>query len=196
MENQDFSSPRVNRKPSVKSTGNGPGYPGPSCPVWQAGQKWIGLGQGPLFCHKPSMTLKIRPHHLLCLLTYLGKGYTPAFVANYDRIVERLNAKDDVELIWAPDDICQPMLGETACHCHNESVLERDQAAAQEIGMLLGGAALSPGAIELSAADIARLRRAFSDGTIRTACTGCEWQDLCSSIARSGFQGCRLAAPS
>ena len=38
------------------------------------------------------MTVRLRAHHLLCMLTYVGKGYTAAFTANYDRIVERLNA--------------------------------------------------------------------------------------------------------
>ena len=32
------------------------------------------------------MTIKLRAHHLLCLLTYVGKGYSPAFTANYDRV--------------------------------------------------------------------------------------------------------------
>ena len=26
------------------------------------------------------MTIRLRAHHLLCLLTYAGKGYSPAFI--------------------------------------------------------------------------------------------------------------------
>ena len=36
------------------------------------------------------MTVRLRAHHLLCLLTYVGKGYSPAFTANYDKVVRRL----------------------------------------------------------------------------------------------------------
>lgn len=142
------------------------------------------------------MTIRLRPHHLLCLLTYLGKGYTPAFIANYDRIVERLNNGEDIELVWGPDDICQPMLGEQACHCHNASVHERDEAAARDVGVLLSGEALMPGPMTLAPGTIATLRDQFSKGAIRAACRGCEWQDLCTSIADRGFEDCKLAPTS
>ena len=42
------------------------------------------------------MTVRLRAHHLLCLLTYVGKGYSPAFTANYDKMVKRLAGGEDV----------------------------------------------------------------------------------------------------
>ncbi len=42
-----------------------------------------------------AVTVRLRAHHLLCLLTYVGKGYTPAFTANYDAVVARLDAGED-----------------------------------------------------------------------------------------------------
>ncbi|OWU61413.1 2Fe-2S ferredoxin, partial [Staphylococcus aureus] len=36
------------------------------------------------------MTIRLRGHHLLCMLTYVGKGYSPAFVENYDAMAGRL----------------------------------------------------------------------------------------------------------
>ncbi len=36
------------------------------------------------------MTVRLRPYHLLCLQTYVGKGYTAEFVENCDRIAVRL----------------------------------------------------------------------------------------------------------
>jgi hypothetical protein len=62
------------------------------------------------------MTVRLRGHHLLCLLTFVGKGYTPAFTANYRRIVARLNEGAAVELVDGPDDICAPMLAEAEHH--------------------------------------------------------------------------------
>ncbi|MDN3719248.1 DUF1284 domain-containing protein [Roseibium salinum] len=129
------------------------------------------------------------------MLTYLGKGYTAEFVSGYDKIIERLNAREPIELVDGPDDICQPLLCEPDCHCHNDSVRERDRLAAAEIGKVLGRG-LEPGErISLSARQVAALRTAFATGAIRSGCAGCEWQDLCSGIARNAFRGCRLATP-
>ncbi|MBO6860924.1 MAG: DUF1284 domain-containing protein, partial [Roseibium sp.] len=88
------------------------------------------LGLNDVCCDKRVMTVSIRPHHLLCMLTYLGKGYTPAFVENYSTIVQRLNEGEPIELVEGPDTLCQPMLDEPGCHCRNESVRNRDRTAA------------------------------------------------------------------
>ncbi len=37
------------------------------------------------------MTVRLRTHHLLCLLTYVGRGYSPAFVENMDQVAARLS---------------------------------------------------------------------------------------------------------
>lgn len=127
------------------------------------------------------------------MLTFLGKGYTPEFVVNYGRIVGRLNAGEDIEIVAGPDEICLPMLAEQNCHCHNDSVLERDRISADEIGKLLGMRLKDGDRFVLTKAMLAELRSAFALGTIRTACEGCEWHDLCSEIAQNKFSGCRLA---
>ncbi|MHA7772698.1 DUF1284 domain-containing protein [Roseibium sp. M-1] len=141
------------------------------------------------------MTVTLRAHHLLCLMTYLGKGYTPAFVANYSRIVRRLNDGESVRLVRGPDDLCQPMLTEPACHCHNESVRLRDAQAAADVGTVLGVDLDTVEDVRLDADSVKQLRNAFAAGSVRTACTGCEWHALCSEVAQNGFRGCRLAPP-
>ena len=80
------------------------------------------------------MTIRLRAHHLLCLLTYVGKGYSPAFTANYDAIAERLSRGEDILLVSGPDDICAPLLDEPEPHCLNEGVIERDRLAARDEG--------------------------------------------------------------
>jgi len=37
------------------------------------------------------VTIRLRAHHLLCILTYVGKGYTPGFTVNYDRVARRMS---------------------------------------------------------------------------------------------------------
>ncbi len=81
------------------------------------------------------MTVRLRGHHLLCMLTYIGKGYSPAFVDNYDTIAERLSGGEDIEIIDGPDDICQPLLCTGDCHCFNESVVVRDRLALMRLDL-------------------------------------------------------------
>lgn len=85
------------------------------------------------------MTVRLRPHHLLCMLTYVGKGYTSGFVENYDRVATRLNAgEEDIELVDGPDDICEGLLCESHAHCFNEGVVQRDEMARLSVSALLG----------------------------------------------------------
>lgn len=109
------------------------------------------------------MTVRLRPHHLLCMLTYVGKGYTSGFVENYDRVAARLNAgEEDIELVDGPDDICTGLLCESHAHCFNEGVVQRDEAARLSVSTLLNET-LSPrktaaGHAGLSCKNASRLR--------------------------------------
>ncbi len=137
--------------------------------------------------------VRLRAHHLLCLLTYVGRGYSPAFTANMNLIAERLGAGfDDILLVRGRDDICTPLCGTADDHCEGESALERDAKAAAEISRSLDidiaiGTVLPAGTLSL-------LRSAFADGAIRTACLHCPWADLCTAVAASGFAETRLTA--
>ncbi len=130
------------------------------------------------------MTVRLRPHHLLCLVTYAGKGYTPAFTENFDLIVERLRGGEAIAIVEGPDDICQPWLGEPDAHCRRDSVALRDEKAAQDLGTLLGADIHTVSALP----DLATLRAAFAKSVTRQACAGCEWFDLCSDIAAGGYR--------
>lgn len=139
------------------------------------------------------MTVRLRAHHLLCMLTYVGKGYSLTFVENYEAIAARLSAGEEIELVAGPDDICGPLTADPEAHCHGGGVVERDLAAADAVARLLGrpvnlGARITP-----TAALFARLRKTFATGEIRTACSGCEWSGLCDSVADGGYLGVRVA---
>ena len=141
------------------------------------------------------MTVRLRAHHLLCMLTYVGEGYSKAFTANYDLIVARLTRGEDILLVAGPDDVCSPLLGDAEPHCHRESVEERDRLAALAASRLLGRE-VAPGiSLTLSPAQIAQMRQAFRAGTSRAACADCEWSALCTRIAAADYPGARLEAP-
>ena len=138
------------------------------------------------------MTVRLRSHHLLCLLTYVGKGYSAAFIANYDAIAKRLGRGEDVLIVSGPDDICRPMLGEAESHCSGESAAGRDELAARDVGKLLARRIQAGARFSLDAATLASLRAAFSTGVTREACQGCEWAGLCSTVAAGGYRDVRL----
>lgn len=142
------------------------------------------------------MTVRLRPHHLLCMLTYVGKGYTPDFTANYDAVVARLGAGEAIEIVAGPDDVCAPLLAGDDHHCHNDSVVERDRLSGIDVAKVLGLAEpVGPGArLVIDSARLARLRQAFASGATRSACGGCEWAALCTGVAAQGFAAVRLTA--
>ncbi|MBZ9707413.1 DUF1284 domain-containing protein [Mesorhizobium sp. ESP7-2] len=141
------------------------------------------------------MTIRLRAHHLLCLLTYVGKGYSPAFTANYDGIAERLSRGEDILLVSGPDDICAPLLGEPEPHCLRDSAAGRDRQAGDDVEALLARPIRDGVRLDLDAATLIRLRQAFSAGHVRKACQGCEWSGLCSAVASGGYRDTRLQRP-
>lgn len=138
------------------------------------------------------MTIRLRAHHLLCLLTYVGKGYSPAFTANYDLIADRLGRGEEILLVSGPDDICAPLLGGPEPHCLQESVVERDRLAARDLGELLARPIRAGIRLDLDAAILTRMRQAFSTGLTRNACPGCEWVGLCTAVAANGYRDTRV----
>ncbi len=142
--------------------------------------------------------IRLRGHHLLCMLTYVGKGYSPAFVENYDAIAGRLSAGEKILVVDGPDDVCAPLLRDADCHCHEASVQERDRRALAALSALLEIPLETGATLRLDAARLRRMRAAFAAGRIRSACAAvghrpaCEWSSLCSRIADGGYDGVRI----
>ncbi len=131
--------------------------------------------------------IRLRPHHVLCILTFSGAGYTPAFVENMADVVRRAGAGEPIEVIDGPDDICAPLDGTGDEHCANASVARRDRTAL--LALAEAGVPVSVRPLVLDAQAVVTLRTLFAGGAIRAACRGCEWNEMCSSIAAGGFAG-------
>lgn len=141
--------------------------------------------------------IKLRGHHLLCMLTYKGMGYTPAFIERFDDIVARLNQGETIEIITGPDDLCTAL--DTPCpaahwtsSCCSADTKNRDDHAirliTEQLGIILReGSFFSP-----DTKTIKRLREAFTRGTLRPACTDCNWASICTDIAATGYNATRL----
>jgi hypothetical protein len=146
-------------------------------------------------------TVKIRGHHLLCMLTYVGYGYTPAFVENYNAVIGRINAGEDVMLVEGIDDVCAALhCGDNgdyagAGHCLEKGAAERDRKALRDIGAALQRQIQTGDTLTLTQPMIADLRQRFVDGSIRKACEGCEWYTLCTDVAAKDYIAAKLFPP-
>ena len=122
------------------------------------------------------------------MLTFAGQGYTPEFVANFERIARQVaSGEETAEIVFAPDEICAPLMDDPECHCDRESVSQRDHLAAEALTALLGEPVREYSILRLDRENLARLRAAFGAGTIRKACEGCQWSTLCDEIAKTNF---------
>jgi hypothetical protein len=144
-------------------------------------------------------TIKLRGHHLLCLLSYRGKGYTPDFTANFNALIDQINRGATVEISSGPDELCGALrYGATiACEhaktCHKQSVRNRDRLALKDIARALHRPLLRPSdRLTLSPHIVRHLRHLFAHGGIRSACVSCPFRGLCSQIAADNFAGTRL----
>jgi hypothetical protein len=140
------------------------------------------------------MPVRLRGHHFLCVLTYRGAGYTPAFVANMTATVEALREGAPVQLVEGPDDICNGFTDacRTVCDhdCSEPETQGMDRSAADAVARALGRDLTR--CAPLSAVDVSLLRAQFKQKTIRAACADCSWKEFCDSIADSDFAGAVL----
>jgi len=123
------------------------------------------------------MTLKFRPHHFLCTLSFKGKGYSPAFVANYQKIADTLHGKNgDDTLITVvadtADHICRPCPNRRDRQCATqEKVIKLDKNHAQML-QIKPGDSLTWGQAK------AKIRRHASIEQFHKACDGCSWKQF------------------
>jgi hypothetical protein len=141
--------------------------------------------------------VRLRGHHFLCILTYRGYGYTPAFVDNMTSIVAAIGAGRPVILVEGPDDICNgftPECRKTCDHdCSKSSTAEIDIFASDAARQLIPLQSGDP--FVLDREHIALMRHEFAGGDIRRACERCSWKDFCTTIAMEGFAGVKLFEP-
>lgn len=150
-----------------------------------------------------SSVVRLRPHHLYCMLTYKGLGYTDDFVCNYNQIAEKLSQDTImIQLVEGPDDICAPMMqcqNHPDFHCTFDRVKDRDAAVLKilnqqiEAGTLpISTPLLSDSLFQLTENLLQSMRQLFKNKTLRLACEGCQWYDTCTDIADDNFKDVKI----
>lgn len=125
--------------------------------------------------------IRIRHHHLLCTLTFSGKGYDYRFVANMEEVVSALRSPQGlrVHLSMGCDDICSSCPNAVRGLCEfQDSVLEKDRSAAMFLD-LPEEASVDAGPL------LSQVRERLQElDDIHLVCGECDWAELCNSSLR------------
>lgn len=119
--------------------------------------------------------LRVRGHHLLCMLGFRGLGYSAEFVANMRSVVDAFLGEPSptVEVVVEADAICSacPHLADGAC-ARRESSAERVRAKDRAVLDVLG---IEPGS-RLPASELrSHVADRVSVATLEELCARCNW---------------------
>lgn len=121
--------------------------------------------------------MKIRPHHLLCMGNFVGKGYSEEFTANMRRVMTSLENGESLILVNGADDICRACPFNTSGICKDEEkVMRYDTAAKSALSLEYGREYVYN---EISEAVTEKIYKA---GKLSDICGDCEWFELCNSV--------------
>ena len=120
--------------------------------------------------------LSLRPHHLLCIQNYTGKGYDDDFTKNLNRIVRIFagNPEMRIKLCEGPDDICKSCPNMQEGKCTNEEMITRKDTEVTEV------CGITPGHYYRFNEVTATIRKEFLTAEVfDKTCKDCSWYELC-----------------
>jgi hypothetical protein len=122
--------------------------------------------------------LKIRGHHLLCLLGFRNRGYSPEFVAAMKRVREVFQDNPDapIVLVTKCDIICASCPHSSSGECRKspdaaKQIKEKDTAILKKLGFRDNSRTTPKVAWN-------RVREKFEPEDITAICWRCEWLEL------------------
>ena len=116
--------------------------------------------------------LHLRPHHLLCLQTFVGRGYSEEFVEHMTLVKRQLTANPltPITLVSGADDLCAHCPNCVGGQCTSEKPALFDRLVRDELGQNTPSTLIG----------IPENRRITED-LLAACCPGCEWRGLCGS---------------
>lgn len=117
----------------------------------------------------------IRPHHMLCLQFFEGKGYGDGFVDNMMKVKNLLEKENPVvDLVDGTDMICEKCPHRRGNACKNEdSVCEHDKRVYNQVIADVGQQA------HWSEITKKIYDNIINAGTMKETCGACQWSDIC-----------------
>ncbi len=119
-------------------------------------------------------TLRIRPHHGLCIAFFRGEGYSSDFTANMTSVIARLNDGCAIQLTSGDDCICSACPNNCGGICASEQKVQRYDARVLALCGIKAGVRMEWNDL----ADLVR-SRIIDRGLMNTVCGDCEWAYIC-----------------
>jgi hypothetical protein len=119
--------------------------------------------------------IRLRGHHILCLLGFRGLGYSDTFVENMTRVQSRVFSHNClIEIVSGPDDICSccPRLAEKCSKKDAGSRINAKDAA------VLERISLSPDTQITSEELYKRIAESIAPEDLEVICKRCKWRKL------------------
>lgn len=133
------------------------------------------------------MPITFRPHHFLCAFCFQGRGYSSAFISNFQSIIDTLTAPagdaTPIKVVADTDSICSPCPNKRGTACTTqEKINQLDQAHATAL-------AISPGETLTWGEAKSKIAKHISVRVFHHICTGCEWKEygICESVLKTNF---------
>lgn len=125
--------------------------------------------------------LVLRPHHGLCIRYFRGKGYSPDFVRNMEKVVAvlRQNPAQQFALFSGIDSLCICCPHHQQGCCDSEEKVQGYDRACLELCGLQNGQTLTWGDFQTAVAT------AVSTHGLETICRGCQWLSICLDIEKT-----------
>lgn len=148
------------------------------------------LASGRLSTVLENKIITFRAHHFLCTLCFQGNGYHPKFIANYQKIVDRLRAKDGdmvpIHVVAKTDSICAPCPHRQGALCATQDKIDDLDAKHAAILNITSGVQLTWGEAK------ARIFQHMTLAQFHKACASCSWKSLglCEATLTSSLRTC------
>jgi len=118
----------------------------------------------------------LRPHHLLCMQGFRGKGYSQEFVENMTIIVNKLknDMNEEIVLIEKMDDICNfcPKMDKLSLQCETEKhIRELDQSVMNLLEIKYNEKYTMGKIVDI-------LKKAITRSDFNKICENCSWKSL------------------
>ncbi|WP_242968513.1 DUF1284 domain-containing protein [Sulfobacillus sp. hq2] len=116
-------------------------------------------------------TIRLRGHHILCLLGYRGMGYSEEYIVNMTAIHQTLRNEPQTRiiLITGPDDLCDKFPTTQPYHCEDAEIFWRDQRVLDQLSLSLTKETTWDAIVD-------RIRQHMVSGDIDTLCATCSWR--------------------
>jgi hypothetical protein len=122
--------------------------------------------------------ITLRPHHLLCVTFFQGKGYSKEFVENMSNIIGSLDDNAEIILTLSTDDICKhcPNNIDNICKDENKSNLYDKKVLSY---LALTNYALESKPIPYTTLKDIVYKQILSKGKREDVCGDCQWTSIC-----------------